>query len=102
MAAPEARGAGARPAPEHEYSPHRVAVIGSGIIGLSSAVCITRNLAGVNVTVISDQDQEDTTSFGAGGLWEPYSLGQTFFSFRLVLLKSHFRIYYIFNLLSDF
>ncbi|GAQ78784.1 hypothetical protein KFL_000190030 [Klebsormidium nitens] len=54
---------------------HRVAVIGSGIIGLSTAVCIARSIPDVSVTVISDRPWQETTSYGAGGLWMPYSLG---------------------------
>lgn len=56
---------------------HRVAVLGSGIIGLSTAVCIARSITDVSVTVISDRPWQETTSYGAGGLWMPYSLGQT-------------------------
>lgn len=50
-----------------------MAVIGGGVIGLTSALRICRALPGVGVTVVAERF-EDTTSHGAGGLWKPYTL----------------------------
>ena len=55
----------------------RVAVIGAGVIGLSSAVRIAQEIEGANVTVFADKFDDETTSSGAAGLWEPYKLSDT-------------------------
>nr|XP_054752449.1 D-aspartate oxidase-like [Lytechinus pictus] len=49
----------------------RVIVIGAGIIGLSSAVAIAEKIKNVDIEVIADLFESDTTSSGAGGLWAP-------------------------------
>ena len=60
---------------------YKVAVIGAGIIGLSSAVNISelRLAAGsrVRVTLITDAMSPDTTGDGAAGFWEPHLAGDT-------------------------
>ncbi|ESO87796.1 hypothetical protein LOTGIDRAFT_166093 [Lottia gigantea] len=48
-----------------------IAVIGAGIIGLSTAVNIQNRLPNATVTVIADKFEKDTTSYGAGGLIRP-------------------------------
>jgi glycine/D-amino acid oxidase-like deaminating enzyme len=60
-------GAPARP-------PFRVAVIGGGVIGLSSALTLARSLAApFTVRVIAEKWSPNTTSDGAGALWEARS-----------------------------
>nr|CAD7262209.1 unnamed protein product [Timema shepardi] len=58
--------------------PHRVAVVGGGVIGLTTAVALQeRLLPSVDVTVLSENFSPDTTGDGAAGLWEPYITGNT-------------------------
>lgn len=52
-----------------------VAVVGAGIIGLSSALAIQRELPAARVTIVADRFDRDTTSIGAGGIFVPTSLG---------------------------
>ncbi|GBN15802.1 D-aspartate oxidase [Araneus ventricosus] len=53
----------------------KVAVIGGGVIGLTTAVVIAENLKDVQVTVISEKWSPDTTGDGSAGFWAPYMLG---------------------------
>ncbi|XP_071119046.1 D-aspartate oxidase-like isoform X1 [Haliotis cracherodii] len=54
-----------------------VCVVGAGVSGLSSAVCVQRQCPEVQVTLVADKFSPDTTSDVAGGIWEPYCLGDT-------------------------
>ncbi|MEU2032496.1 FAD-dependent oxidoreductase [Nocardia amamiensis] len=54
-------------------SPRRATVIGSGIIGLTSAICLTD--AGFQVTIVTASMPGDTTSAAAGAIWGPYETG---------------------------
>eukprot|EP01038_Epipyxis_sp_PR26KG_P007915 gene7915-10743_t len=56
----------------------KVVVIGAGVVGLSVALRI-KEVYGVsiNVKVISESFLEQTTSYGSGGLWEPYQIAGT-------------------------
>ncbi|MFF8993733.1 FAD-dependent oxidoreductase [Streptomyces sp. NPDC014983] len=47
-----------------------VVVIGAGVIGLTTAVCLAET--GVDVQVISDRRPGSTTSAAAGAMWDPY------------------------------
>uniref|UniRef100_G3MP03 FAD dependent oxidoreductase domain-containing protein n=1 Tax=Amblyomma maculatum TaxID=34609 RepID=G3MP03_AMBMU len=49
----------------------RVAVVGAGVVGLSTALCIQENIPGIAVTVFADRFIEDTLSFGAAGFFRP-------------------------------
>lgn len=49
----------------------KVLVLGSGVIGLSTAQLIREELD-YEVTIYSDKKIEETTSDGAGGLWMPF------------------------------
>lgn len=49
----------------------RIAVIGAGVIGLSTAVNIQRLIPNAKVTIIADKFGTETTSNGAGGYFRP-------------------------------
>ena len=52
-------------------SNRRVAIVGAGVVGLSTAFAIQRNLSDVKVTVIADKFLHETLSIGAGGYFRP-------------------------------
>jgi hypothetical protein len=57
--------------------PH-VAIIGAGIVGLSCAYKLKEEFGDdVNVTIIADAFLSQTTTYGSGGLWEPYQIAGT-------------------------
>lgn len=49
----------------------KIAVIGAGAVGLSTAINIRQQLPSSDVDVIADKFIDDTTSYGAGGLFRP-------------------------------
>ncbi|XP_052607435.1 D-aspartate oxidase isoform X1 [Peromyscus californicus insignis] len=55
----------------------RIAVIGAGVIGLSTAVCISQLVPRCSVTVISDQFTPNTTSNVAAGMLIPHTYPDT-------------------------
>lgn len=46
----------------------RVVVVGAGVVGLSTAVCIAEALPFCSVTVVAEKFSPDTTSDGAAGI----------------------------------
>lgn len=46
----------------------RVVVVGAGVVGFSTAVCITEALPFCTVTLIAETFSPDTTSDGAAGI----------------------------------
>lgn len=53
----------------------RVAVIGAGTVGLSVALKLVEKYGHqVDVTIIAAEFLQQTTSYGSGGLWEPYQI----------------------------
>lgn len=46
----------------------RVAVVGAGVVGLSTAVCVAEALPLCSVTLLADRFSPDTTSDGAAGI----------------------------------
>nr|XP_034491437.1 D-aspartate oxidase [Marmota flaviventris] len=50
----------------------RIAVVGAGVIGLSTAVCISKLVPGCSITIISDKFTPDTTSDVAAGMLIPH------------------------------
>lgn len=54
----------------------RVAIIGAGVIGLSTALCIHEQyhslVPSLEMEVYADRYTPHTTSDGAAGLWQPY------------------------------
>ncbi|XP_070554858.1 D-aspartate oxidase-like isoform X2 [Ptychodera flava] len=57
--------------------PSSVCIVGAGVIGVSTGVCIQENIPDATVTIVADKFTPDTTSDGSGGLWEPHALGNT-------------------------
>lgn len=51
----------------------KIAIVGAGIVGLSTAVNIQRLIPAARITIIADKFDTDTTSSGAGGLYRPTS-----------------------------
>ena len=49
----------------------RIAVVGAGVMGLSTAVCIFKLVPGCSITVISDKFTPETTSDVAAGMLIP-------------------------------
>ena len=47
----------------------RIAVVGAGAVGLSTAVCIQEQIPDADVTVVADKFDASTTSDGAAGLF---------------------------------
>lgn len=50
-------------------SKKRVCVLGAGVAGLTSAVQLLERVPGLEVTLVAEQWDSETTSYGAGGLW---------------------------------
>ncbi|RWS02488.1 D-aspartate oxidase-like protein [Dinothrombium tinctorium] len=80
-----------------------VAVLGAGIIGVCSALCLVENEPNLNVTLISAKLSPDTTSDNSGGLIMPYLIGNVAderlnfwckktFDFLLNIYKSPFAV----------
>uniref|UniRef100_A0A2K5P8N6 D-aspartate oxidase n=1 Tax=Cebus imitator TaxID=2715852 RepID=A0A2K5P8N6_CEBIM len=55
----------------------RIAVVGAGVVGLSTAVCISKLVPRCSVTVISDKFTPDTTSDVAAGMLIPHTYPDT-------------------------
>lgn len=55
-----------------EMASPKVAVVGAGVIGLSTALCITETCPSCSVTVLSDQFSPNTTSDVAAGMLIPH------------------------------
>lgn len=47
----------------------KVCVVGAGVVGLTTALQIQQSIPNVQVTVLADKWEEETTSYGAGGLF---------------------------------
>lgn len=55
----------------------RVAVVGAGVIGVTSAIAVKNAFPGYEVEILADGFSPDTTGDGSAGLWGPYLLGDT-------------------------
>jgi glycine/D-amino acid oxidase-like deaminating enzyme len=56
----------------------KIAVVGAGTVGLSVAQRLKEQFRNkVDVTVIAAEFLQQTTSYGSGGLWEPYQIAGT-------------------------
>ena len=56
-----------------EMAAPKVAVVGAGVIGLSTALCIVETCPSCSVTVLSDQFSPNTTSDVAAGMLIPHT-----------------------------
>ncbi|XP_018570574.1 D-aspartate oxidase [Anoplophora glabripennis] len=56
---------------------YEIAVIGCGVIGLTSALSIQERLKNVKVTIFTRDKSPNTTGDIAAGYWEPYMVGDT-------------------------
>ncbi|KAM7119372.1 solute carrier family 22 member 16-like isoform 2-T2 [Ciconia maguari] len=56
-----------------EMAAPKVAVVGAGVIGLSTALCIAETCPGCSVTVLSEQFSPNTTSDVAAGMLIPHT-----------------------------
>ncbi|XP_019501877.1 PREDICTED: D-aspartate oxidase isoform X3 [Hipposideros armiger] len=55
----------------------RIAVVGAGVMGLSTALCISKLVPQCSITVISDKFSPDTTSDVAPGILIPHAYPET-------------------------
>ena len=55
----------------------KVAVIGAGVIGLSTAYILKSENPSIDVYIIADLTSPNTCSDVAAGLWEPYVMRDT-------------------------
>lgn len=53
----------------------RIAVVGGGIIGISSALYAVEQVPGIDITVIGAEFTPNTTGDGSAGFWNPYIFG---------------------------
>ena len=65
--------------------PIQIAVIGAGVIGLTSACRILESIPTANITVYAEKFSPNTTSDVSAGLWEPYCLDETSDQGKLIL-----------------
>ena len=57
---------------------HNLVIIGAGVVGLSCAYKAKEILGeNVEITIIAEKFLSETTTFGSGGLWEPYQIAGT-------------------------
>eukprot|EP01025_Chloroclados_australasicus_P009270 TRINITY_DN13570_c0_g1_i1.p3 TRINITY_DN13570_c0_g1~~TRINITY_DN13570_c0_g1_i1.p3 ORF type:complete len:205 (-),score=20.39 TRINITY_DN13570_c0_g1_i1:860-1474(-) len=54
-----------------------IGIIGAGVVGLGSAAHILKQFPQAKVRIIADKFNNQTTSWGSGGLWEPYVMADT-------------------------
>eukprot|EP00878_Enallax_costatus_P022675 GHUV01024075.1.p1 GENE.GHUV01024075.1~~GHUV01024075.1.p1 ORF type:complete len:318 (+),score=45.32 GHUV01024075.1:409-1362(+) len=55
----------------------RICVIGAGVVGLTTALRVTQEIPGAQVTIYADKFASDLASYNAAGVWEPYKLSET-------------------------
>lgn len=86
----------------------RVCVVGAGVIGFSTAVCVAEALPFCSVTLLADKFSPDTTSDGAAGILfaakfpgVQQSLGYSYISTHITLAlhvkKYNFSVRYSFG-----
>lgn len=49
----------------------KIAVVGAGIVGLSTALFLEQEIRGAKVTVLAEKFDSDTTSYIAAGFFRP-------------------------------
>lgn len=76
---------------------YNIAVLGAGIIGVSTALNIQKLLPSARIKIISEKFGQETTSWGSGGLFRPcakYIKGTPEEKIRYQNLE-HFILYFI-------
>ncbi|XP_059173515.1 D-amino-acid oxidase-like [Physella acuta] len=53
----------------------KVIILGAGVAGLSTAVCIQSCCPHLELEIVAEHFSPHTTSDGSGGFWEPYATG---------------------------
>ncbi|XP_055999304.1 D-aspartate oxidase-like isoform X2 [Ostrea edulis] len=61
---------------EENMKPVRIAVVGAGAVGLSTALCIQDRIRNCDVHIIAEKFSPSTTSDGSAGLWTPFLVPQ--------------------------
>lgn len=56
---------------------HTVAILGGGVNGLATGILLCERFPHAKISIIAELTGDETTSRGAGGLWKPFSLGDT-------------------------
>ncbi|CAG9863905.1 unnamed protein product [Phyllotreta striolata] len=56
---------------------HQIAVLGCGIIGMTTAMRLQERFPGLKITIITKETSPNTTSDIAAGYWAPFSLQNT-------------------------
>ena len=77
----------------------KIVIVGAGIIGLSTGLCLKKWNKNIEVTIVSDKLTPETTADGAAGIWSIFLLGDT------PIDKQKYNLIYIsqsINLLSSF
>ncbi|XP_034847701.1 D-aspartate oxidase isoform X3 [Mirounga leonina] len=64
---------------DRPMDPVRIAVVGAGVVGLSTAMCVSKLVPGCSITVISDKFTPDTTSDVAAGMLIPHVYAAYYF-----------------------
>lgn len=55
-----------------------VAIVGCGIIGMTTAMCLQERYPTLRLTIFAKETSPNTTSDVAAGFWEPFIVGNTF------------------------
>ena len=55
----------------------KIVIVGAGIIGLSTGLCLKKWNKNIEVTIVSDKLTPETTADGAAGIWSIFLLGDT-------------------------
>lgn len=59
------------------YKMSKIAIIGGGVIGLSTAVEIQRDVKSADIIIFAEKLSPNTTGDVSAGLWSPYLLQKT-------------------------
>ena len=60
-----------------KYTQMNIAIVGAGIIGVTSALAIKEALPKAHVTIYGELFSPETTGDGSAGLWGPFIVGDT-------------------------
>lgn len=63
----------------------KIAVVGSGVVGLTSALELQNEYRNANIFIIADKFFKETTSYVAAGIFRPGKLGNMIRKFNLII-----------------